>query len=542
MSVFNTNGNYWVNHGTVQYGTQQNVGERASFNKLSKSILINGFKWREGTTDSSSPLSTIRSMSISERTALDEQSSHGAVPFNPVRSAYAPQMQQIHTQPVEIHYSQSFGFDQRYQMPYYYYHPVQMVVTSPNYLNMIPVQSPISPMTIPQPQVSGTSLVSNAVNYQLQGTFKDRAGKPVFTPQHTIIDPSSNSLVTDSSLHSSIVNSSNASAPFENFVSSSHLRSYYNKIKPVLSPAFSVGALEVPPIMQLNVQEMQVNPSQDHISFSILTDPKLQTHGVASVKTAHECNVPGRALTQLKPASQNFPGQASGNNEENVPKATVRKEHDDVWPGTCTYVESEQNSGSTLFVTWFSSRALLVGKLRNFKFEVKHIHSTSDNSVFNVVFESHACARKAFTMQRTIQVRMVPPKKSYFKWARNPSPKFLVKYETMRTLTIRNGKAESNDIVGVLLASKSKDQKRCFVWADQLKGHRIRIVGCEGSLKYKDGTIVKMTGFSNKFEGVNDNEGRMQSLGWVSYRSQYSNEMFVKRRSGNLLTDYIYRG
>jgi len=56
-----------------------------------------------------------------------------------------------------------------------------------------------------------------------------------------------------------------------------------------------------------------------------------------------------------------------------------------------------------------------VGRLRRFKFEVKHIHSTRDNSVFNVVFESHACARKAFTMQRTIRVRMVPPKKSYFK-------------------------------------------------------------------------------------------------------------------------------
>jgi len=540
MSVVNSNSNHWVTHDTVKHGAQQNVGERALFNKLSKSSLINGFNWikyHKGTRDSSSTLSTIRSMSTYGRTALDEQSSYGAGPFNTVTSTYAPQMQQIQMQPVDTH-SPAFGFDQRYQMPYYYYQPMQMVVPSPSHLNMITIQSPISSMNISEPRASGTSLVWNTINYQLRGMFK---GKPGFTPQHMIVDPSSNSLVTESSQHSPVIISSNAPAPFENFVSSSHLRSYYNKIKPVLSPAFSVAALEVPPLVQLNGKEMQVNPSQDHMSFSISSDPELLIQGVTSVKIANECNVPDRASTQVKPA-QNLSGQASGNNKENVRKETVIKEDDDVWPGTCTYVESEQNSGSTLFVTWFSSRALLVGKLRNFKFEVKHIHSTSDNSVFNVVFESHACARKAFTMQRTIQVRMVPPKKSYFKWARNPSPKFLVKYETMRTLTIRNGKAESNDIVGVLLASKSKDQKRCFVWADQLKGHRIRIVGCEGSLKYKDGTIVKMTGFSNKFEGVNDNEGRMQSLGWVSYRSQYSNEMFVKRRSGNLLTDYIYRG
>jgi len=544
MSLFNNNSKHWVNHGSVEYGAQLNLGERASFRALPKSSLINCFNLMNngGTTDSSSPLSTIRKMAMSERTALDEQLSNRAGTFNPARSTYVAQMQQIHTKPVEINYSQAFGCDQRYQMPYYYYQPMQMVVPSPSYLNMIPIQFPISSMKISQPRTSGTFQVENTVNCQSQAAFKNRARKPVFTPHQTIIDPSSNSLVTESSQHSPIVISSNAFAAQENIVSSSNLRLYYNKFKPVLSPAFSVGALDVLPMMQSSGKEMQVNPRRDHISCSISTEQKSSTYGVTSVNSAHECNVIGCALTKLKPSSQNISDSASVNNHQNSRNATVAWEDDDIWPGTCTYLESEQNSGSTLFATWFTSRALLVGRLRNFQFEVKHIHSTTDNSVFNVVFESHACARKAFTMQRTIRVRMVPPKKSYFKWSRNPSPNFLVKYETERPLIIRKGKAETNDTVGVLLPLESKEQKRCFVWADQLKGHCIRIVGCKGSLKYSEGTIVEMKGISNKLEGVIQKEGRMQSLGWVSYRSKCTNEMFVKRRSGNLLSDYIYRG
>jgi len=94
-----------------------------------------------------------------------------------------------------------------------------------------------------------------------------------------------------------------------------------------------------------------------------------------------------------------------------------------------------------------------VEKFRHFNFEVVRVHETCDDTVFNVVFESHASARKAFTMQRTIRLRMVPPKDSSFKWLRNPSPKFVVKYETKRTLVMKKGKAESHDIVGELLLS-----------------------------------------------------------------------------------------
>jgi len=544
MNLVQNDRQYWVNHGTVEHGVQQNLGIPYSFRALSKSGLSNSFNsitYHGSTTDTSSPGTSTRPMSISEWRALDERSSKDIGPFNPAGWTYAPHTQLKHSQPAGTHDSHLCWFDERCQRPSNnWYQPVQMVVPSPSYRNMIRILSPASPMKISQSWFPGTSQVWNNTNYHTRAMLKNTPLEPVFTSQHTIIDPAGCSFVAHSSQPQSIVSSIISSAPLENFVSSPHQKSYYNINKPVLSFAFSVGALEVPPVVESNRQEMQAKDGNEHILFSISTDPMLP-NGVTSGKTPHEGNIPCCALMNLKSPSQNLSCEASEKILGKVQNA-MEPNQNDLWPGICTYVESEQNSGATLFVTWFSSRALLVGKLRYFKLEVKHIHSTSDNKVFNVVFDSHSCARKAFTMQQTIQVRMVPPKKSNFKWFRNPSPKFLVKFETKRPMTITNGKAETRDIVGVLQLPNSKEQKRCFVWADQLKGNRIRIVGYEGSLKYKDGTVVEMTGISNKFEGYTDKEGRWQSIGWVSYRSKYTNEMFVKRRSGNILSDYVYRG
>jgi len=81
-----------------------------------------------------------------------------------------------------------------------------------------------------------------------------------------------------------------------------------------------------------------------------------------------------------------------------------------------------------------------------------------------------------------------------------------------------------------------------LVWADQLKGHRIRVVGYQGSLKCADGEIVNKEGLPIALEGVLEKPHKILPLGWISYRSQFANEMFVIRRSGNLLSDYIYSG
>jgi len=108
---------------------------------------------------------------------------------------------------------------------------------------------------------------------------------------------------------------------------------------------------------------------------------------------------------------------------------------------------------------------------------------------------------------------------------RNPSLKFLVKYETICRLVVRKGRFECHDIVGELLPG-------CLVTADQLKGHRIRLVACEGSFIFPGGKIVEMETPKQLNEKV--------SLGWISYRCKYSKEFLVIRRSWNMLSDYIY--
>jgi len=80
-----------------------------------------------------------------------------------------------------------------------------------------------------------------------------------------------------------------------------------------------------------------------------------------------------------------------------------------------------------------------------------------------VIFAAHNNARKAFLMQREIKLRMVPPKNSSRNWLRNPSPKFLVKFETRCRLVVKKGKAECQEIVGDLLMTHYHKQKGCIV-------------------------------------------------------------------------------
>jgi len=116
---------------------------------------------------------------------------------------------------------------------------------------------------------------------------------------------------------------------------------------------------------------------------------------------------------------------------------------------------------------------------------------------------------------------------------RNPSPDFLVKFETKYRLVVKKGKADCHDNVGDLLMSNSREQKGCLIWADQLKGHRIRVVKCVGNFMFADGRVVAMKGVSSK-------SNKKKSLGWISYRCRNSRELFVTRRSWNSLRDYIF--
>jgi len=202
-----------------------------------------------------------------------------------------------------------------------------------------------------------------------------------------------------------------------------------------------------------------------------------------------------------------------------------------------SYTEEQHERYSNLYVNWTGTADQLRYELELRSLEVNSIQVTTIKDLWNVVFDSHSSARKAFTTQREIKIRMVPPRRSRKNWYRNPSPKFLVQYETKCRLDVREGKALGHDLVGVLLMSKSSCQERkgCHIWADQLKGHRIRIVGCVGKFMFPSKRVINMKEIPEKPVG-ND------PIGWVSYRNRQTREEYVTRISGTLLQEYIFNG
>jgi len=109
----------------------------------------------------------------------------------------------------------------------------------------------------------------------------------------------------------------------------------------------------------------------------------------------------------------------------------------------------------------------------------------------------------------------------------------VVKYETKFRLTLRSGKAPIHDIVGDFVMSNYQEKKGCYIWADQLKGNRIRVVGCDGNFKLPNGEVV--------YRQIPPRMGlKNVAIGWVSYRNKHSRDDFVIRRSGNILSEYIY--
>lgn len=524
-----------VDEGIVRNRVQQIAGALASSMAASNSGSMDS----GSSSENSSATATLTSISIGGNNTVSNQLSQGADTFKSAGLTYAPQTQHLDMQWQGVQYFQQFGFEPRYQMEQNCYSkPTQNLMPSSGYVNMLPIQVQMSPMMISQPHPSETSHVFDPRNYQSQAII-EKTCLPVWTaPVATNIDSYRYSLVSNISQATPFVTYSNMSNPSVNCVPSP--TSYRNSN---IAPVFPFTAPEVSPVTQLNGKDLLNKTCSDRMSCSNSVAPVSSTHGSTNLKTAHESSAPGHVATQPLKVSSYYPDRAPMNYSENLRSTLLVSEKDeDFWPGTCKYVEFEQNPGSALFVTWFNSTSMLVGKLRYYKFEVRHIKRTSDHWVLNVVFESHAKARKAFTMQRAIRLHMVPPKTSHFKWFKNPSPRFLVKFELNRPLIIRKGKAESHDIVGELLTFNCNEQPRCFVWADQIKGHRIRVVSCHGNLKYQDGRVVKMTGISSKFEGVLEKGDKMPALGWIPYRSKYTKEMFVLRRSGNLLSDYIYKG
>jgi len=216
---------------------------------------------------------------------------------------------------------------------------------------------------------------------------------------------------------------------------------------------------------------------------------------------------------------------------------TTKGRKDAIYNKSFSYIEEQHEKHSNLYVTWPGQATQLRHKLELKNLEVHSIQSTAIKDLWNIVFDSHSSARKAFTTQREIKIRMVPPRGSKKNWLRNPSPNFLVQYETKCRLDVRWGKSVVHDLVGTLLMTKSSPQEYigCHIWADQLKGHRIRIVGCVGKFMFPCKRIINMIDVPPKHVG-ND------PIGWVSYKNRTTREELVTRISGNLFEEYIYNG
>jgi len=276
---------------------------------------------------------------------------------------------------------------------------------------------------------------------------------------------------------------------------------------------------DTPPRLDLHKQERPGSVYPQRISCNINGVPGVLASGKPQPVLTTRSN---RRLNNQEAPKKSV----SYKKGQKIEKTEFVSEEESLWKGNLDWEEYWLNGGSNLFIRWSGPETELVEKLQNFKLEVREVLRTTDSNICNVIFQTHPIARKAFTMQQRIRLRILPPIRSHRIWFRNPSPTFLVKFEIKCRLVVRRGKAECHGIVGELL-------KGCIITANQLKGNRIRVKCCEGRFMFPDGKVVEMKGGQNNSE-------KNSSLGWISYRCKHTNESFVVRRSWNKLGDYLY--
>jgi len=187
--------------------------------------------------------------------------------------------------------------------------------------------------------------------------------------------------------------------------------------------------------------------------------------------------------------------------------------------------------GSFLFATAENAEELKE-TLTKEGLEIRNIWKTKTSGVLAVMFTTHEIAKQAFTRQKEIGVRLVPQSSTRRYWYKNPSPNFHVIYETTRRLTVKSGKSFSNRTVGDFLMKNARMERGCIVWADQMKGYRLRVVGFVGKFVKADGRVI----VCNKPPSADERN----VIGWVSTQCNVTKTKFVLRLSGNQIADYLY--
>jgi hypothetical protein len=224
----------------------------------------------------------------------------------------------------------------------------------------------------------------------------------------------------------------------------------------------SIGmSLDVPPALELYNQNPSNVAYPSHVSCNIRAPAQsvLKNHpwgSEAELSMPLTTQVLTNSALSLQSKTNHKPGKECTEVKE-------CKEDADIWDDGIEYTECKQNQGSNLYITWSGMKSDLLARLRREDLKVRVCLTTPKEGLFNVVFEDHLNARKAFTSQVQIRLRMIPPRNSTRNWFKSPSPKFLVKYETKFRLTLRSGRAPSHDIVGEFLMSNFEVKSGCYI-------------------------------------------------------------------------------
>jgi hypothetical protein len=166
--------------------------------------------------------------------------------------------------------------------------------------------------------------------------------------------------------------------------------------------------------------------------------------------------------------------------------------------------------------------------------EVQKISRTRIPGALGVLFRTRKLAKQAFIQQKEIGVRFVPYDTTSKYWHKRPSPKFHVIFETTRRLTVKSGKSFSNKTIGDFLMKNSRMDRGCLIWADQMMGYRLRVVGFVGKLMRKDGRVIV------RDEPPYASERKV--IGWVSTQCNITKTKFVLRLTGKQIKNYLCSG
>jgi len=219
---------------------------------------------------------------------------------------------------------------------------------------------------------------------------------------------------------------------------------------PILSYTNTPGYTESPRNMNTSVllctpqscnTPMQINSCQPTVAASLEMPPMLNLYNqnptAVSYPSQASCNIqlaPVRSVPNSISSGKLLPKKAdvhlatlqtrnlntnpvlspkSKSNDQSIKEISSRNDCEDwdIWDERCEFMEWKEG-GSNLFVTWTGQKKHLLAKLRCQNLEVRHCFITRSANIFNVIFEDHTHARKAFMSQRETHIRMVPPKNS----------------------------------------------------------------------------------------------------------------------------------